>query len=416
MIRLIIYVMGIAAAVAGAVWMANEPGTVNLTWRGWHVHTSVGVLVAAMITVVVIILFLLRMVSALNRTVKAFATAKRERRMQRGLVVLGDGFAAVQAGQQASANRLTKDSYKLLGDSSAVLVLKLVSAKLGNDSVEIQTAAKALLGRPQTELAALRTLANRAQADGDNVGALRHAEKALASKDAPDWALKMALDIRISMGLWTDAIAVLGTKLGKTIFEDETYQRLKLKLYVQEANSALKRGDASAAISSAKKAMATSELNPEAVAAYAKVMTSQGKGKKAANIVEKAWQSNPHPALLSAYQSLVPGESALDWAKRIESLAKTAPDHPETRLAVANASLGAELWGQVRNKLSALTNEDTTPDIRASAALLMADVEVRERADVEAANEWLQLAIATQQRATVGPAPPKSTSDLLTSF
>ena len=162
--------------------------------------------------------------------------------------------------------------------------------------------------------------------------------------------------------------------------------------------------------------MAASELNPEAVAAYAKVMTSQGKGQKAANVLEKAWQSNPHHALLSAYRSLVPGETALDWAKRIENLAKTAPDHPETHLAVANASLGAELWGQVRSRLSSLTNEDITPGIRANAARLMADVELRERADAEAANKWLQLAIATQLSPTAGSAPPKSTNDLLANF
>ncbi len=413
MIRLIAYLVGIAAVVAGAVWMANEPGTVTLVWRGWHVDTSVGVLVAAMVAIVVVILFFLRVISLLTGTVKAFAAAQRERRMQRGLVALGDGFAAVQAGQGALASRLSKDASKLLGNSSAVHVLKLGAANLGDNPREVQAAALALLSRPQTELAALRTLANKALADGDVVGALRHAQKALARKDAPPWALNMVLDVQISMGLWTDALAVLDTKLGKSVFEPETHQRLKLKLHVQEAHSALKNGDGDAATSAAKKAMDASELNPEAVAAYAKAMTSRGKGSKAAGTVEKAWRTNPHPSLLNAYRSLVPGESALDWAKRVENLAKAAPDHPETRLAVADASLQAELWGQARNRLSVLTNEDMAPDIRTRAARLMADVETRERADAEAANEWLQLALSSQPQASGKSNPPKSTGDLL---
>lgn len=413
MIRLIVYLVGIAAVVAGAVWMANEPGSVTLLWRGWRVDTSVGVLVAAIVAAVVVILFILRLISLLSGTVKAFAAAQRERRVQRGLVALGDGFAAVQAGQGAVASRFTKDASKLLGNSSPALVLKLGAANLGDDPREVQAAAMALLNRPQTELAALRTLATKALAEGDVVGALRHAQKALARKDAPPWALNMVLDVQIGMGLWTEALAVLDTKLGRAVFDAETHQRLKLKLHVQEALSALKNGDADTAISAAKKAMDTSELNPEAVAAYAKAMTSQGKGRKAAGAVEKAWRANPHPALLNAYRSLIPGESALDWAKRVENLAKTAPDHPETRLAVADASLRAELWGQARNRLSVLTNEDIAPDIRARAARLMADVETRERADADAANEWLQLALSAQPQVTEKKPAPKSTGDLL---
>ncbi len=413
MIRLIVFLVGIAAVVAGAVWMANEPGSVTLVWRGWHVDTSVGVLVAAMVAAVIAILFVLRVIAVLSGTVKAFAAAQRERRVQRGLVALGDGFAAVQAGQGAVASRLSKDASKLLGTSSAVQVLKLGSANLGDDPREAQAAAMALLSRPQTELAALRTLANKALADGDVVGALRHAQKALARKDAPPWALHMVLDVQIGMGLWSDALAVLDTKLGKTVFDAETHQRLKLKLYVKEAQNALKNGDADTATSAAKKAMDASEFNPEAVAIYAKAMASQGKGRKAAGAVEKAWRANPHSILLNAYRSLVPGESALDWAKRVENLAKAAADHPETRLAVADASLHAELWGQARNRLSVLTNEDMAPDIRARAARLMADVEMRERADTEAANEWLQLALSAEPRAQGKESPPKSTGDLL---
>ena len=50
--RLILYIAAVAALVAGAVWLANEPGSVSLTWHGWRADTSVGVLVIAIIVAV----------------------------------------------------------------------------------------------------------------------------------------------------------------------------------------------------------------------------------------------------------------------------------------------------------------------------------------------------------------------------
>src|SRR5438067_1470105 len=99
MARLILYVITVAAVVAGAVWLADDPGSVSMTWRGWQIESSVGVLVAAFIVAVIVILLIARLIAFLGGRVQAFSTRRRERRMKRGLASLGDGFAAVQAGQ-----------------------------------------------------------------------------------------------------------------------------------------------------------------------------------------------------------------------------------------------------------------------------------------------------------------------------
>ena len=415
MIRLITFIFGLAVVVAAAVWMANEPGTVNLVWRGWRIDTSIGVLAAAVVVAVLAILLVLRILSIFSRSVRAFAAAQKERKMKRGLVALGDGFAAVQAGQGSLAQRLAKDASKLLDNNSAVLVLRKEAASLGGDSREMHATAMALLNRPQTELTALRTLANKAMNEGDVVGALRHAQKALARKDAPPWALNVVLDVQISTERWTDALAVLETKLGKNVFQPDAYNRLRSRLLVREANRALNNGDSVNAAATAKKAMDLLEGRDDAVSVYARAMAAQGKGRKASSAVEKAWQSKPSAELLSAYKALVPGESKLDWAKRIENLAKLVPEHTESRLGVAEASLNAELWGQARNRLSTLTSEDVDPGTRARAARLMADIEKRERGDSDAASKWLTLALAARPADSSRDKKPESTQDLLSS-
>jgi HemY protein len=410
--RLFIYVAIVALLVAAAVWLANDPGTVALEWRGWRVDTSVGLLITSFIITVVVVLTILRLVAAVSGTVRAYLAAQREKRLQRGLTSLGDGFAAVQAGQVNTARRLAKEAASLLSDSSAVLVLRKEAAALGGDLREMQAAAMAMLARPETELAGLRALANKALADGDVVGALGHARKALGRKDTPAWAVRMVIDAEIATERWSDALSALDSKLGREAFAREEHARLMGRLLVRQAETALRNGDAAVAAVSAKKAMGAGGHTRDAVVVFAKAMAAQGKGRKAAGTVERAWAEAPHIELLSAYRTLVPAESSLDWAKRIESLVKGAPDHTESKLAVAEASLHAELWGQARNRLSGLTAETVDPETRARAAHLLAELETRQRGDAEAAADWLKIALEFH-RAPPRPPRPQSAAELL---
>ena len=140
--RLILFAGIVALLAAGAVWLANDPGSVSMTWRGWQVETSVGVLVTVVLVAVVVILLIARLIAFLGGRLQAFTSARRERRFKRGLVSLGDGFAAVQAGQAMAAKKLAKDASKLLGDNPAVLLLRKDAAVLNGDAGEVQEAAE----------------------------------------------------------------------------------------------------------------------------------------------------------------------------------------------------------------------------------------------------------------------------------
>src|SRR5437016_2599542 len=93
MARLGFFVVIVGLLAAAAAWLADDPGAVALTWRGWRVDTSVGILIAALILIVLLILFVIRIFTAVSRTMRALAMARRERRIKRGLMSLGDGFA-----------------------------------------------------------------------------------------------------------------------------------------------------------------------------------------------------------------------------------------------------------------------------------------------------------------------------------
>ena len=54
MIRIILFLALIAAAAAGAAWVADQPGDVVLSWGGWRAETSLPVFVLALGIVVIV--------------------------------------------------------------------------------------------------------------------------------------------------------------------------------------------------------------------------------------------------------------------------------------------------------------------------------------------------------------------------
>lgn len=403
--RIVFYILGLALLVAAAVWLANDPGTLALEWRGWRVDTSASVLLAFMVVLVVFAALLLRGLAILGGAIKAIKAARRERRFNRGLASLADGFAAVQSRQTTAARRFAKEASSLLSANPAVLMLRKETAELTGDTKEMKETAIALLERPQTELAGLRSLALKAAADGDSVGALGYATRALARKDAPAWAIEMALDLSIEAGLWRDALTLMETRIAKETFTRADHLRIKTRLLLQQAQADLKNGESQSAAALAKQAIDLGGAPVAATAAYARAMAAQGKGRKAAHLVEKMWGVSPHADLAEAYRVLIAGETALEWARRVDNLARIDADHAETRLAVAGASLDAQLWGQARSRLLPLTEEGMDADVRGRAARILADIEHRERGDSEKAAAWLRIALDSRRAPDVRTGP-----------
>ena len=412
MIRVLLYLALLAVLVAGAVWLANDPGAVTLVWRGWRIDTSVGVLLAAIVLAVFVLGALFRGIAWLRGSVRAFTVRQREKRMQRGLVTLGDGFAAVHAGHGANARRLAREAGKLLGDTGPVQVLRKQAIALDRDMAELKAAAEVLLERPETEMAALKVLANRALADGDISNAITYARRAMTRGETPAWAVHLILDAEIAGQRWGDAIAMLDSVAGRDVFPPSDQARLRARLRIHLATAQLAQGQSALAAKTAQKSIDDGG-GTAAIAAYARAMAAQGKGRKASSDIERAWTTSPESALLAAYRALVPGETALDWARRVETLVQNNSEHAESRLALAEAALGAELWGRARNRLQGLTTDLQSPAVRARAARLMAELENGERGDTGAVARWLREALQANQAAAIAAPPPASTAALL---
>ncbi|MDX2223108.1 MAG: heme biosynthesis HemY N-terminal domain-containing protein [Rhodospirillaceae bacterium] len=410
MIRLVVYVALVAAAVAGAVWFANDPGLVTIAWRGWRLDTSVGILLLLAAALVVAALALAKLYAVLAGSARAMTAARRDKKFAQGLAALGDGMAAVHAGHAEHARRLAKDAIALLGDNPAT---RMLAARAATGSDALNEAAARLLDRPGTALSGLRAQGEQALAAGDWTAAVNHARQALARKDAPRWAMELALDALIAGAQWREALALLEGKATRALLPADTHKALTARVALRLCDQLLKSSDGAGAETTARAAIAAG-AGAAAVALEARALILQSKGKKAAAEIERAWAAAPDLRLLTAYKAIAPNEPALEWVKRVERLAGTAPEHPESRLAAAQAALAADLWGQARNRLAPLVADGVDGPVKARAARLMAEIETAERGDQAAAARWLRLALThVGEDRTATARAPASIAELL---
>src|SRR5258706_15949825 len=124
MIRVIIYLIVLAALAYGAVWLAERPGEVAITWQGERIDTSVMVLAAAIAAVVVAAVFIWSILRAILRTPEAIARYRRERPGVRGYLPVSRGVIAVGSGDAGGGKKITTEGPRLRPPEAPTLLLR----------------------------------------------------------------------------------------------------------------------------------------------------------------------------------------------------------------------------------------------------------------------------------------------------
>ena len=77
----------------------------------------------------------------------------------------------------------------------------------------------------------------------------------------------------------------------------------------------------------------------------ARAYVEQNRPRLATRVIKKAWEMEPHPDLAAAFAEIEPNETPAERLKRFKALTAIKPNHPETRLLVAELNLTAERPG-----------------------------------------------------------------------
>lgn len=385
MIRIVVFLIVVGALALGAAWLADRPGDVVVTWQGWRIETSLMVLGAALLAALAVLALLWSILSAIFRSPFAFRRHLHRRRGERAYQAISRGLIAVGAGDVEAARRHVADARRIAPSEPLALLLSAQSAQLAGDRETAAGVFRDMANRPDTKALGLHGLFIEARRSQDHESARAIAEEAARENPALTWAGKAVLEARCLAGDWAGAIAHL--EANKKALDKDTYRRHRAVMLTARAQ-ALEDTDRDAAKAFALEAAKLGPTFVPAAALAGRMLAEGGEQRKAARLITKAWQANPHPDLANVFSNLRFGDTARDRLKRVEALAKAAPGHIEGALALARAAIDAQDFAKAR---IALASYLTAPTKR--VALLMAELERAATNDEGRAREWIARAL-----------------------
>jgi HemY protein len=384
----------IAIVVAAAAFVADHPGRVDITWQGWEIETSVGVLVGAIVVVLAVLGAIGAILRKLLRVPANFARRRRERRRRSGYAALAGGFAAIAAGDAPEAQRSARRAAALLDHAPLTLALSAQAALLEGDEAAARRLQTEMLDRPETALLALRGLYAEAMRAGDEAAALDLAERARRLRPQLPWAVEGVLALQIRAGHWTEARDTLADAAHRQIVVPERARRHRSAILIELSRTAERNGERRHAVSYAAQAVTLTPDRAAPAIREAEALIALGRTRAAGKAIERAWRTAPHPELARLYEGLHPAETPLARLTTVQGLAGENPDCEDSRVIVAEAALAARLWGEARRHLALAVAAAPPPGPSRRLCRLMARLEESEHNDATHAREWLDRAVS----------------------
>ncbi|MGJ8610951.1 MAG: tetratricopeptide repeat protein, partial [Octadecabacter sp.] len=115
----------------------------------------------------------------------------------------------------------------------------------------------------------------------------------------------------------------------------------------------------------------------------------KGNARAASRVITKAWGVAPHPDLSAAFAAVAPEETPAARIKRFRALTKTHPEHPETKMMLAELHIAAEDFPEARRTITELVATDPT----ARSLTIMAAIERGEGSADAVVRGWLAKAL-----------------------
>lgn len=387
MYRIILFLVLIALAAAGAAWIADQGGDVVLSWGGWRVATSLPVFALALGIVIVAAMLAWTLLRGLWRMPARIKRSRRERRQARGRHAITRGLLAIGHGDAAAARLHADVARRHAAHDPLALLLHAQSAQLDGDREGAQRAFRAMAEREDTRLLGLRGLFIEAQRADDPVAAVMIAEEALKLAPGSTWASHAVLGFRCAKADWNGALTILDNNLASGLIDKAAYKRQRGVLLTARALE-LENADRDLSRESAKEAVKLAPTLVPAAVLASKYESEAHQVRRAMRIVETAWLAQPHPDLADAYAHVKLGDSARQRLVRIETLAAKTPGHIESALAIARAAIDATEFARAREVLAPFTAAPTQ-----RVAMLMAEIERTEHGDSGRARAWTLRAV-----------------------
>ena len=395
--KILVFVALVAAVTLGGAWLMEQGGGATLAVGGVEATLTPLQMALALVLLVALLWVLLKVLGVLGAALRflngdnnALSNHFRRRRGERGMAELTDAALALASGEGALALAQAEAAARHLDNPELTTLLIAQAAEMTGDKARAEGAWATLARHEHTRFAGLRGLMRRRLAEGDDVTALRLAEKAFEMKPRHKETQDLLLRLQAESHDWAGARTTLGAQRTSGALPKDVHRRRDAVLALGQAVDVM---DESLPIEAREKAIEANRLSPDlapAAVIAARTYLAANQPKYAARVLTKAWEANPHPDLAAAFAEIAPAETPQERVRRFEALTRLHPDHPETRMLRAELLIAAEDFAGARRALGDLL--DTAPTGR--SLTLRAAIARGQGEDEAAVRGWLARALA----------------------
>ena len=400
LIKIVVFVAVIAALTWGASTLLESSGGLQVTVMGTEFSFGPLQSVIAVIVLVIAVWLLLKILSLLvavwhflNGDETALSRHFDRNRERKGYEALSQGLMALASGEGRLALSKAEKADKYLEKPELTNLLIAQAAEMAGDRRKAEETYRKLVTNESTRFVGVRGIMKQKLAEGDTDTALKLAEKAFALKPKHEETGDVLLKLQAEKEDWAGARQTLNTKLKNGQMPRDVHKRRDAVLALSEAKDVIAEGNS---IEAREAAIEANRLSPDLIPAAvmaAHGYIDQGRPKYATRLLKKAWDVQPHPDLAATFAAIQPDESPKERLKRFTTLTRLHPEHPETKMLLAELNIANEDFPQARRSLGNLVETDPT----ARSVTLMAAIERGEGASDTVIKGWLARALTVSR-------------------
>ncbi len=392
MIRTLLTLIKIAVVVAAVVWIMENPGTIEIDWLDYKLTFHIGMFIFALFILVVLGIIVFSLIKGALDLPKTMGRYRDMTNKEKGLKSVTIGLSAIAAGDTKGASYQAKRAQSLLGDDNALpKLLEAQAARLRGEEMDASKAFMALMDDKDGSFLGVRGLLQSALDNGDYKGALELGHRALEDYPKQGWILSIVYDLEVRLHNWKSALQVLYRAEKAGVITSEKAASDRVAMLIAQADDAKAQSDEVAKFRYLQKAHKTDPSFVPAVIRLGRLYIEREKYKAAASMVEKAWQKQPHPALVALWDEAYQTKSEDDSMGRVrwfEKLLAFNKESVEGLQALASVLVQEGLWGEARKYLEQA--EEIRPNV--NLYKLWARLEERATHDDAAVRGWLEKA------------------------
>ncbi len=214
MLRVLFYLIVVAALGFSFAWLADRPGELDITFAGNHYNVPLITAVAGIVALVAAILILWWLVKSIIQSPYTLRRHFRARKRDRGYQSLSTGLIAAGAGDAEAARRMTRQAGKLLRSDQEPLIrlLEAQTAMLEGRTEDARKGFEAMVDDPETRLLGLRGLYIEAQRVGACEAARHYATEAARQAPQLEWASSAMMGQLCAEGDWDAALKLVDAR------------------------------------------------------------------------------------------------------------------------------------------------------------------------------------------------------------